>query len=141
MPAYLIILALLQGPAISKDSADRDELHRLEAVWNEAHVNGDEGALDALWGNDIVITVAAMPIMHKADALAMVRSNRMPFSKYETSELNVRGFGNSAVVTGRLLRERSINGKTFTDHWRFTKTYVRTEGRWRVVAWHASPAG
>ena len=58
----------------------------------------------------------------------------------ETSELNVRTFGNSAVVTGRLLRERSTNGKTITDNWRFTKTYVMVEGRWRVVAWHASPA-
>ena len=41
---------------------------------------------------------------------------------------------------GRLLRERSMNGTTITDNWRFTKTYVIVDGRWRVVAWHASPA-
>jgi len=132
---------LLQGPAVSKDAFDVKELYRLEAVWNEAHVKGDADALDQLWANDLVVTVAAMPIMNKADALAMVRSNRMPFSKYETSELNVRRFGNSAVVTGRLVRERSMNGKTMTDNWRFTKTYAMIAGRWRVVAWHASPAG
>jgi len=141
MPPVLIILALLQGPAVSKDASDLKELHRLEAVWNDAHVKGDADALDQLWANDLVVTVAAMPIMNKADALAMVRSNRMPFSKYETSELNVRRFGDSAVVTGRLVRERSMNVKTMTDNWRFTKTYAMIAGRWRVVAWHASPAG
>ena len=136
----LAIILLLQVPALSKDAFDLKELYRLEAVWNDAHVKGDADTLDQLWANDLVVTVAAMPVMNKADSLAMVRSNRMPFIKYETSELNVRRFGNSAVVTGRLLRERSMNGKAIIDNWRFTKTYVMVEGRWRVVAWHASPA-
>jgi hypothetical protein len=136
----LAIILLLQAPALSKDAFDLKELYRLEAVWNDAHVKGDADTLDQLWANDLVVTVAAMPLMNKADSLAMVRSNRMPFIKYETSELNVRRFGTSAVVTGRLLRERSMNGKTIIDNWRFTKTYVMVEGRWRVVAWHASPA-
>ena len=140
---HILIIAILllpQTPSLSKDAFDLKELYRLETVWNDAHIKGDADALDQLWANDLVVTVASMPVMSKAEALAMVRSNRMPFSKYETSELNVRRFGNSAVVTGRLLRERSMNGKTITDNWRFTKTYVMAEGRWRVVAWHASPA-
>jgi ketosteroid isomerase-like protein len=136
----MAIILLLQAPAPSNDALDVKELYRLEGVWNDAHVKGDADTLDQLWANDLVVTVAAMPLMNKADSLAMVRSNRMPFIKYETSELNVRRFGSSAVVTGRLLRERSMNGKTITDNWRFTKTYVMVEGRWRVVAWHASPA-
>ena len=142
MPTILMaILLLQQTPAPSKDAFDLKELYRLETVWNEAHLKGDADTLDELWANDLVVTVAAMRLMNKADALAMVRANRPSFTKYETSELNVRRFGNSAVVTGRLLRERSMNGTTVTDNWRFTKTYVIVDGRWRVVAWHASPAG
>lgn len=140
MHTVLIAITLLQTPSSSTDASDLKELHRLEAVWNDAHVKGDAAALDELWANDIVVTVAAMPIMNKADALAMLRSNRMPFSKYETSELNVRRFQNAAVVTGRLVRERLMNGKVIADTWRFTKSYVMLDGRWRVVAWHASPA-
>jgi len=136
----VLVAIPLQTPALSKDAFDLKELYRLEGVWNEAHLKGDAEALDQLWSNDLVVTVAAMRLMNKDDALAMVRANRPSFTKYETSELNVRRFGNSAVVTGRLLRERSMNGKTITDNWRFTKSYVMLEGRWRVVAWHASPA-
>ena len=136
----IAMLLLQQAPSLPKDAPDLKDLYRLETVWNDAHVKADADALDQLWANDLVVTVSSMPVMSKAEALAMVRSNRMPFSKDETSELNVRRFGNSAVVTGQLLRERSMNGKTITDNWRFTKTYVMVGGRWRVVAWHASPA-
>jgi ketosteroid isomerase-like protein len=127
-------------PEASKDAFDLKQLYRLEAVWNDAHVKGDIDALDQLWANDLLLTIAAMPAMKKADALAMVRSNRMPFTKYETSELDVKRFTDSALVTGRLHRERTMNGKNVTDEWRFTKVYVMSQGQWRVIHWHASPA-
>ena len=141
MLIVLIAVALLQGSrTVSKDALDLKELYRLESVWNEAHLKGDAETLDRLWANDLTVIVASMRLINKADALEMVRSNRMPFTKYETSEINVKGFSDAAVVTGRLLRERSMNGKTITDNWRFTKVYVRNEGRWRVTSWHGSPA-
>ena len=140
LAVFVALLALFQSAAISKDAADLKELYRLEEVWNEAHVKGDAGTLDRLWANDLIVTIAAMPLMTKAEALAMVRSNKMPFTKYETSELRVKRLGESALVTGRLQRERVMAGKTITDNWRFTKVYAISGGRWQVIAWHASPA-
>ncbi len=133
-----LVIASLQA-AVSKDAFDVKELYRLEAVWNDAHVKGDAETLDTLWANDLILTIAAMPAMKKADALAMVRSNRMPFTKYDTSELNVRRFADTALVMGRLHRERTMNGKNVTDEWRFSKFYVLDNGQWRVIHWHASP--
>ncbi len=133
------LLSALQ-PAASQDAFDLKELYRLEAVWNDAHVRGDADTLDTLWANDLIVTIAAMPVLKKGDALAMVRSNKMPFTKYETSELVVKRFADSALVTGRLQRERTMNGKVVTDDWRFTKVYGMSQGRWLVVAWHGSPA-
>lgn len=141
IPGILLVSALFQAnAAVSKDASDLKELYRLEEVWNSAHVKGDAGALDALWANDLIVTVAAMPLLNKTDALAMVRSNRMPFTKYETSDLTVKRLGESALVTGRVIRERMMGGKTITDNWRFTKVYAMSGGRWQVIAWHASPA-
>lgn len=140
LPVLIALVFASSQPAVSKDASDVKEFHRLEAVWNDAHVKGDADSLDTLWANDLVVTIAAMPSMKKADALAMVRSNRMPFTKYDTSELNVKRFTDSALVTGRLHRERTMNGKNVTDEWRFTKVYVMSQGQWRVIHWHASPA-
>jgi hypothetical protein len=138
-----IILSLLMfsaQPQASKDAFDLKELYRLEQVWNDAHQKGDADALDKLWAPDIEITVASMRQMTRTEALDMVRSNRMPFMKYETSDVKVRRFRDSALVTGRLHRERLMAGKPITDNWRFTKMYVVNGGRWQVIAWHASPA-
>ena len=116
------------------------ELTRLEGVWNDAHVRGDADALTALWTDDLTVTVPGMPLLTKADAVAVARSGRMRFDRYQSSQIKVRVFNGGAIVTGRLQRSRTIDGKTAEDDWQFTKTYVRTQGKWLVAAFHASSA-
>ncbi len=79
--------------------------------------------------------------MSKAESLSFFRSGRMKFSRYETSELGVRVYADTAVVTGRVRRSRERAGQMVEDDWRFTKVYVRTAGAWSVVAYHASETG
>jgi hypothetical protein len=120
--------------------ADVHELERLETVWNEAHEHGDADALEKLWADDMEVAVPKMPVMTKADVLKFARSGRMKFLSYKTSDIRVRVYDNAAVVTGRLQRTRSMNGQEISDDWRFTKTYVRETGQWRLVSFHASEA-
>ena len=115
-------------------------LEALESDWNQAHMKGDAATLDALWSDDLVVAVPGMPVMSKSDVLSFVRSGRMHFERYETSDIRVRVYGTAAVVTGRLQRTRTIDGKRLDDDWRFTKVYANQQGKWRVVAFHASEA-
>lgn len=118
--------------------ADKAELLRLEKVWNDAHLNGDAVALDALWADDLTVTVPKMQVLTKANALAFARSGKMKFQRYETTDVQARVYGDAAVVTGRLLRTRRIQDNEVSDDWRFTKVYVRSSGKWRVVSWQGS---
>jgi ketosteroid isomerase-like protein len=118
--------------------ADKAELLRLEKVWNDAHLNGNAEALDAIWADDLTVTVPKMKMLTKADALAFARSGKMKFQRYETTDLQTRIYGDAAIVSGRLLRTRTINDKEVSDDWRFTKVYIRSSGKWRVVSWQAS---
>lgn len=86
------------------------------------------------------VTVPRMPVMSKHDALGFVRSGRMKFQRYQTSNLKVRIYGDAAVVSGRLERTRTLNGTAVEDNWRFTKVYVRRDQRWQVVSFHCSEA-
>ena len=127
-------------------TSDADDFGRLEAEWNRAHVQGDADALNRLWADDLVVTVPKMPRWNKAKMMQVWRSAHMKFPKYETSDIQVHTFGNSAIVTGRLLRTRVFGGRSIDDDWQFTKTYVRGPSGWQVVAFHASespvnPAG
>ena len=142
MNAFLILIGglALQASTPAQDS-DLAELTRLEAVWNDAHLRGDPSALERLWADELVAIVPRMAPLPKPEALAFVRSARMKFLRYESAEVTVKVYGESAVARGRLLRARELGGQTMQDNWRFTKVYVRQAGQWRVVAFHASEAG
>jgi len=126
-----------RGPS---EAADHEELARLEKVWNQAHLRGDAEALERLWADDLEVAVPQMPVWNKAELVAFVRSGRMKFSRYETSDLHIRTYGSTAVVTGRLQRKRAIGDREVDDDWRFTKVYVRARDGWRVVSFHAAEA-
>jgi ketosteroid isomerase-like protein len=135
---FMTAASFTQQPARPADSADKAELSRLEKVWNEAHVRGDADALDRLWAEDLTVTVPNMSVITKPTAVAMAKSGRIKFTRYETSEISIRVYGDAAVVTGVVERTRTLNNRDFDDKWRFTKMYIRRAGRWQVVAWHAS---
>ena len=135
-----MLMATTAHSSQPSDNGDIQELGRLESVWNEAQERGNADALDALWADDMEIAVPKMPVMSKADALKFARSGRMKFLRYQTSDIRIRVYGDAAVVTGRLQRTRSMTGQGISDDWRFTKTYIRQERRWRIVAFHASEA-
>ena len=142
----LILVSLLPGlsqkPAReAREARDIKELTHLESVWNEAHLRGDGSALDKLWAEDLFVTVPDMPVMNKEESLAIWKSGKMKFDIYRTSDIRIRAYGDSAVVTGQLVRIRDANSKEFEDDWRFTKVYVRRQGKWLVVAWHGSHVG
>ena len=139
---WILASSFSQMPATSRqESADTKELGRLEKVWNEAQLNGNLDALDRLWANDLVVTVPNMPVTDKNESLEFVRSGKLKFQIYRTSDIRIRVYGDAAVVTGQLERTRASNRGEFEDDWRFTKVYVRRDGRWQVVAWHGSPVG
>jgi ketosteroid isomerase-like protein len=135
--AWILVAALAPAPA---GPADAPELLRLEQVWNDAHVHGDAAALEALWAEDLVVTVPRMPVITRATAITMARSGRIKFERYASSDIQVHLHGDTAVVTGRLVRARRMNDQQVEDHWQFTKVYLRQDGHWLVIAFHASEA-
>jgi hypothetical protein len=101
---------------------------------------GDADVLQSLWADDLEVDVPKMPAMSKTEVMAFARSGRMKFLRYATSDINIRVYGDAAVVTGRLQRTRTLNGQDLSDDWRFTKVYTRHAQTWRVVSFHASEA-
>lgn len=134
------LTAVPVSPAQSAGSTDAQQLERLEQVWNTAHEQGDANALQRLWADDLEVDVPRMPVMTKTQVLNFARSGHMKFLHYVTSDVRIRVYGDAAVVSGRLQRTRSMNGKEISDDWRFTKVYIRAAQRWRVVSFHASEA-
>jgi ketosteroid isomerase-like protein len=138
MRVRLLIVVALSVRSMALAQPAIEEFVHLEGVWNAAHRTGDADALDGLWATDLEVDVPGMAPMTKAEALAFARTGRMRFERYETSQIKVRTYGDTAVVTGRLQRTRTIGDRQRADDWRFTKVYTREASTWRVVSFHAS---
>lgn len=140
--ATLVTLAwtILSAVAMQSASPDAEEIRRLETVWNEAHLRGDVPALDAICATDLSVVVPGMNPMSKADILGFWKSGRARITHYETTDVRVMVRGRTAIATGRLARTRDFNGTVINDRWQFTKTYANDDGRWVLVAYHASEA-
>lgn len=135
---FTLAWAFTGADSTQANSAEAQEIQRLEAVWNEAHLRGDVAALDAICAADLTVIVPGMNPMSKADILAFWKSGRARITQYETTGVKVVVRGRTAVVTGRLARTRDFNGTVMSDRWQFTKSYANEAGRWVLVAYHAS---
>jgi uncharacterized protein (TIGR02246 family) len=133
--ALLFALVILQGQG---SDTDVSALTRLEAEWNTAHLQGDATTLARIFADDLVVIVPGMRPMDKADSLGMFKAGGMKFDRYESSETQYRVYSDTAIVTGRIKRTRTIAGTTREDDWRFTKVFLRRAGNWQVVQFHAS---
>ena len=136
--SILAVIFIQTSLAKPDDSADVQELKRLEKVWNDAYVRADADALEQLCADDLVVTMTDVVVLNKRSSIAILRSGKVKFERYETSDLGIHVYDRAAVVTGRLQRTRSVQGREVNDEWRFTKVYIRRGGKWLVVAWHAS---
>ena len=102
--ALVLAIAPTQQAPAPAPGGDVAELSRLESAWNDAHLRCDAAVLDRLWADDLVVVVPKMTPVSKPEALAFFRGGRMKFSCYESSELAVRVYADTAVATGRAPR-------------------------------------
>jgi hypothetical protein len=137
LPVVLLAALLVPQPGTASDTGDAEIVH-LEHIWNQAQLRGDAETLDQLTSDSLLLTIPGMRVLTKAESLSVVRSGRMKFDRYETSDVYIQMFGDAAVVTGRLQRTRIVEGASVDDDWRFTKVYLKREGKWLIVSFHAS---
>jgi ketosteroid isomerase-like protein len=135
----LLSLLFLAVGAVAQPDTDQ-EFIRLEQVWNQAHLNNDAAELETLWADALTVMVPSMATMGKSDALSFMKTGRMKFSRYETTNLNVRRFGDTVIVSGSLFRSRTLGGTLREDRWQFMKVYAKLSGKWMVVAFTATEA-
>jgi ketosteroid isomerase-like protein len=123
----------------AKSSSVADEIKKLEQQRNEAILKGDTATLDKLTSDDYANTTAQGKIEKKAEILDGFKSGKIKFDSRELSDLDVRVYGNTAVVTGQVNQKATNNGADISGQSRFTRVYVKQNGRWVSVANQATP--
>lgn len=126
---------------VSGGSGIEQELLELDRKFIEAYIRNDTAFLDSVLSDDVTIINTQGKVLIKDEALKM-RFAPAPGVTYDVSdpvdEVGVKLYGETAIVTGRTTLKATRKGKTFTIPGRYTRVYVKLQGRWRVVAFHSN---
>jgi len=116
------------------DKAEIGAIRELEEKRNDAIVHGDAAALERMTADDYTFVTLRGEMLTKADVVRNFRSGAAKYQSRTISDLKIRIYGNSAVVTGRAVQKGAENGKDYSGDYWFTRVYVRQDGQWKTVA-------
>jgi ketosteroid isomerase-like protein len=125
--------ATLRG--CTRQDADARTLLRLEDNWATALVRRDGAAFRRLLADGFVYTEDDRTMSREA-VLHDVVAGPDTVEAAANEDLDVHCFGATAAVTGWLIVRGRGPGGRFERRYRFTDTWVREHGRWRIVAAH-----
>lgn len=114
--------------------AVQEEIKNIEQERNEALLKHDTATLDRMTSDDYTFINQRGELRTKAEILTGFKSGNFNYEAREISELKVRVYGDMAVVTGRAKQKGVENTKDYSGENRFTRVYVKQNGRWISVA-------
>src|ERR1700739_1588026 len=133
---FLVLASI--GMAAQKAEPRESKLLVLERLWNEAQVNRDSSALDALVSSRFVNTEWDGEGSDKQKFLADIKDPLFKPTLANIQDVKMNFFGDMAVVTGVYHTQGTYHGKPYDHIGRFTDTWVFDLGKWQCVASHTS---
>jgi len=115
-----------------------ERIRRLDHERIQAQIHADAAALDRIYADDFIGIGPSGTVRTKPQVLADFTSHDLNFQSITTDEVRIRVYGNTVVETGRSTMVGQDKGKVVPRDNRFTRVWVRRQGRWRLVANHYS---
>ena len=138
--ALVGFLLLSVSPALAQaDGKAEQEIRAMEKLWNESRVRADVAALDRLLADGWTVTHGDGTINTKAEYLADLKSgDRKFFGDVKQDDFSVRIYGDTAIAAGISDSKVEYKGKPSGGALRFTRVYVKRDGRWVMIVSHAT---
>lgn len=116
------------------------EVRKLERAWLDAYEQHDAKAMNAIVADDFIITFPDGTKQTKPQLMDSIKAPPNPANpqKFYTEDVQARVYGDTVILTGRVVSEFQRDGKPVKEQMLYTDTYVRRNGRWQVVASHLS---
>jgi ketosteroid isomerase-like protein len=131
----LLVAAVMPLAAQERDAAN---IRALELKWTESYKQHQIDILSSLLAEDFVITIEDGSVFSKAGYISHTADAAVHVEVAEMSDLKVRMHGETAVVTGAYHERGNSSGKRYEYHDRLTDVWMKTGGKWQVVASHYS---
>ena len=126
------------GAKLDDQQPVEQELRRLEREWDNAIVRKDVATINRILSDDFVYIDSVGGVNPKASLLEGIKNSEAVMEPFETEDVSVRIYGDTAVLTGRFTQTATYKGQTFSGQFRYTDVYVKRANSWRAVAAHSS---
>jgi uncharacterized protein (TIGR02246 family) len=142
-----VMVAMFSGAAGAQEKPAKNdpqveaEIRRLLEDGRKAFLRADVDAIARVYADDFVVTNPFNKFLTQKQVLEMVRGGTLAFKEFTREVQYVRQYGEDTVIAAG--EERGIwGGKLPTAgqplHLRFTAVFRKRDGRWQIVARHAS---
>ena len=126
-------------PPDDRDAA-AEALRAAERRLQQAQLASDVAALDELIDERLVFTGPDGRHYTKQDDLRVHRSGHQSMTRVDEEDLAVLVVGDTGVTWFLGTLEGTVAGEHFRARVRYTRTWIRTETGWRLIAAHVSAA-
>ncbi|HET7249594.1 MAG TPA: nuclear transport factor 2 family protein [Gemmatimonadales bacterium] len=131
----VVMLASLAGSALAaQTSTPEDSVRAVEQARGQALLKADTVALSRLVADEFVEVSRLGQIRTRADNLKDIASGDLKLTAVRYDSLAVRIYGDVAVLRGIADNTGTFRGFPFSGKIRYTRVFVRRDGRWQAVA-------
>ena len=129
-------------PRPSMDSAaDQStirEIVDMERQAKEASLHRDPEFSQRTLAEDYVAITPLGQVTTKQDTVSARKSGQLRYDAINVSDMVVRLYGDTAVVTARADVKGHQLGEDFSGPYRYTRVWVRRNGHWQAVSYQAT---
>lgn len=137
LPSILAVM-MIGHVARADEATDKEQVRGLEKSCATALLAGDFQTLGSIFAEEWMVVGQDGQVMSRQQVFAVLKSGDLKFTSYELGEMDVRIFGDTAVVIGHGNPHGEARGEKFEEKEIFTDTFVRVGGKWRCVLSHSS---
>jgi ketosteroid isomerase-like protein len=128
-------------PKPAMDSGDQEtirEIIEMERQAKEASLRRDVEFSQRTLAEDYVAITPLGQVTTKQDTVSNRRSGQLKYDTINVTDMVVRIYGDTAVVTARADVKGHQLGEDFSGPYRYTRVWVRRTGHWQAVSYQAT---
>ena len=128
----LFVLAALCSSAVAQSVEDK--IKKMETDRAAAVVKGDVAKLAKETSDDYTLVNINGQMSNKSQMIDGFKSGQNKLTTDDITDMKVRVYGDTAVVTGKVDVKGMMGGKDVSGQAMFTRIYVKKAGHWESVA-------
>ena len=121
------------------NAAAEDSVRALEQSRGQALLAGDTVALSRMTAAEFTELTRFGTVRTRADNIRDVGSGMLRLQSVRFDSLSVRIYGDVAILQGITDNTGTMGGMPFSGRIRYTRIFVRRDGRWQAVTMQHTP--